>query len=50
MISFIKQLLRYSDYNETKPTQNGKGDADFPDVDCLHGMKKHFCDVLNAFI
>ncbi len=44
MISFMKQLLSYSDYNETKPAQNGKGDADFPDFDYLHGMKKHFSD------
>jgi hypothetical protein len=44
MISFIKQLLSHSEYNWTKSVQNGKSNADFPDVDYLHGMKKHFCD------
>jgi len=49
-MSFIKQLLSHSDYNSTKTDQNGKIDADFPDVDYLHKMKEHFCDWLNGFI
>ncbi len=44
MTSFIKQLLSYSDCELTKPVQNGKSDADFPDAGDSHGMKKHFCD------
>ncbi len=33
MISFIKQFLTHLDYNQRKTVQNGKSDADFPDVD-----------------
>ncbi len=44
MIAFINELLTQPDYNQTKPAQNGKNGGDFPDVDYLHGMKKHFCD------
>ncbi len=42
--------MSHSDYEQTKPVQNGKSDADFPDVGDLHGMKKHFCDWLSSFI